>query len=70
LDDKGSADAEMDKLGCRPCGTVHCKIKGARYFHPCIASYIEDTQSNAFHFSGHTSEKTVTKKENKLVLEK
>jgi hypothetical protein len=64
LDDKGSADAEMDKLGFIPCGTVHCKIEGA-YVHPCIASYIEDTQLNAFLFSGHTGEKAVTKKENK-----
>jgi hypothetical protein len=64
LDDKGSVDAEMDQLGSIPCGTVHCKIEGARYFHPCIASYIEDTQSNAFLFSGHIGEKAVTKKEN------
>jgi hypothetical protein len=65
LGDKGSADAEMDKLGCIPCEIVHCKIEGVRYFHPCIASYIEDTQSNAFLFSGYTGEKAVTKKENK-----
>jgi hypothetical protein len=68
LDDKGSANVQMDKLGCIPCETVHCKIEGARYFHACIASYIDDTQSNAFLFSGHTGEKAVTKKD--VVLKK